>query len=193
MTEYQLIQTIYWLALSTWFGGALFVAIAAPVIHRTLREANPILPNVLSVNLEHEHGNLLAGSVVGNLLRMLGPVQFTCAAVILLMLLGQWLVLYREAAQLQVIYGEDWGRVVPAIVRSCLFIIAVVLLMYDRRIVWPRAWTYRQEYIDHADEPEIANPAKDMFDRYHRESVRVLLIIIGVLSLMIVFSSPARP
>jgi hypothetical protein len=67
----HLVQILYWLALSTWFGGVLFVALSAPVIFRTVREQNPLLPTVLSVNLEGQHGTLLAGSIVGNLLTML--------------------------------------------------------------------------------------------------------------------------
>src|SRR3954454_21167129 len=60
---YQIVQIVYWLALATWFGGVLFVAISAPVILRTVRENNPILPHVLSVNLEGQHATLLAGSI----------------------------------------------------------------------------------------------------------------------------------
>ena len=178
----MLIQTIYWLALSIWLGGVLFVAIAAPIIHRTIRESNPILPNVLSVNLENEHGSLLAGSIVGNLLRMLSSVQFWCAAVMMLMLIGQWFLMLR--APQNILHG---------VIRSSLFVGAVVLAAYDRWVVSPKVWRYRQEYIDHADQPEIANPAKDQFDRYHRESVRVLFVTLAFLSLIVVFSSMVLP
>ena len=68
-----------------------------------------------------------------------------------------------------------------------------MMMLYDRRFVWPRAWHYRQEYIENADVPEIANAAKDQFDRYDRESVRVLFIIVVLLSLMVVFSSYITP
>ena len=63
--------------MATWFGGVLFVAVAAPIIFRTVRESNPVLPTVLSVNLENQHGTLLAGSIVGNLLATLafGPLE----------------------------------------------------------------------------------------------------------------------
>lgn len=180
MTVTQLILTIYWLGLATWFGGALFIGLSAPVIFRTIREAKPLLPEVLSVNLENEHGSLLAGSIVGNLLRMLSTVQFICAAALLLTLVGQWALMDLD----------NWMRIWPAVIRSSLFVVAVLLLAYDRWYVLPRAWLYRQEYIDNADQPELANPAKEFFDYYHRESVRVLFIVIGVLSLLIVFSAP---
>jgi hypothetical protein len=59
-----LVSILYWLSLSTWFGAAVFVAVAAPSIIRTVRENDPLLPTVLSVNLEGQHGTLLAGSIV---------------------------------------------------------------------------------------------------------------------------------
>ena len=39
----------------------------------------------------------------------------------------------------------------------------------------------RQEYIDHADEPEKANPALDELNKYQAESTRVLFILTGTL------------
>jgi len=183
MTAFQLIQSIYWLALATWFGAVLFIAIAAPVIFRSVREANPTLPDVRSDRLAGEHGSLLAGTIVGNILRTLGTVQLVCAGLVLVALVGQWLKLDLGSPR----------NVGHALIRSAMYVAAVVLVGYDRWLVWPRAWKFRQEYIDHADEPEIADAARERFDRYHRESVRVLAIELAALSLMIVFSSWITP
>ena len=62
---FDLVQILYWLGLSTWFGGVLFIAIAAPIVVRAVRESNPVMTSVLSVNLEGQHGTLLAGSIIG--------------------------------------------------------------------------------------------------------------------------------
>ena len=78
-------------------------------------------------------------------------------------------------------------------IRSALLIAAVGLVLYDWRTVWPRIYQYRQEYIDHADEPEVANPAKELFDRYQRESLTVLSIILFLLMGMILFSAVITP
>jgi hypothetical protein len=182
MIPFLVVQTFYWLALSTWWGGAFFVAIMAPVIFRTVRDENPILPTVLSVNLENQHGSLLSGAIVGNILQTLSNIQFVCAAVIFIMLIGHWFVM-------QIGGINTW----LGVLRSTVFVAAVGLAAYDRFIVWPKTWKFRQEYIDHADEPEIANPAKDNFDRYHRESLTVLFGILALLSLMIVFSAVIEP
>ena len=156
------IEILYWLALATWFGGVLFITIAAPVIFRTVGESEPILPTVLSVNLEGQHGTLLAGSIVANLLAAMLRIQLACAAA---------LGLFHRALENPL--SPSTGA---AVVRTVLFIVAVVLLIYDWRVVSPRIFEHRQKYIDHADEPEIANAAKEQFDRYHHESVTVLML-----------------
>ena len=58
------VQIAFWMALSTWFGAVLFVVLAPPIILRAVRQNNPVLPTVLSVNLEGQHGTLLAGSII---------------------------------------------------------------------------------------------------------------------------------
>src|SRR6266446_2922425 len=86
---FQFTQIVYWLALSTWFGTVLFIPLAAPVILRTVQENNPILTNVLSVNLEGQHGTLLAGTIVANLIQRLLAVELICGGALLLMLIVQ--------------------------------------------------------------------------------------------------------
>src|SRR4051794_41831584 len=98
---FPLLQIIYWIALATWFGGVLFIAIAAPIIFRTVKENNPILPTVLSVNLEGQHGSLLAGTIVANLISHLGQGGVICAGGVLIGLGGQWFFLGTS--------GGKWG------------------------------------------------------------------------------------
>jgi hypothetical protein len=175
---FPIVQIIYWLALATWFGGVLFVAIAAPIIFRTVREWKPTLPTVLSVNLENQHADLLAGSIVGNILATLGRVELACAAGMFLGLLGQWILADRGSP----------GALTQIILRSALFAGATALLLYDWLVVTPRIQRYRDEYVEHADEPDVANAAKDQFDRYHRESVNVLTIVLLLLLGLVLFS-----
>jgi hypothetical protein len=179
---FQLVMIVYWLALATWFGGVLFVALAAPVVFRTVREANPLLPSVLSVNLEGQHGTLLAGSIVGSLLNRLAQVEVGCAAVLIIMLILQPLVVdVRES------------NLTAYIVRVVLAVVAAGVVAYDRWALWPRIWKLRQEYLDHADEPEVANPAKDEFDRQHRTSVTLLSGVLFLLLGVILFSGGITP
>jgi hypothetical protein len=176
---FEFVQIIYWLALSTWFGGVLFIAIAWPIIFRTVRENDPVLPTVLSVNLEGQHGSLLAGTIVANLITMLTRVQLICAGAVLITI----------AVQLAFRLQEP----VAAIPRVILFIAAVALLIYDWRFIAPRIEEQRQLYLDHADEPDVANAARQKFDQYHRQSVLLLMILLALLLGMIVFSTTIAP
>jgi hypothetical protein len=179
---FQLVQIVYWLALATWFGGVLFVAMAAPAIFRTIRENNPILPHVLSVNLEGQHGTLLAGSIVGGLLARLARVQLICGAALLLALIAHFFVANLTGANR-----------LAAIIRTALFFAAAGISLYDGWLLWPQLWRHRQEFIDHADEPEVANPARDLFDRGQRRSVALLMAVLFLLLGVILFSGNITP
>jgi hypothetical protein len=178
---FSLLQIVYWIALSTWFGGVLFIAIAAPIIFRTVKENNPILPTVLSVNLEGQHGLLLAGTIVSNLIAQLVNIELICAAGLLIGLIGQW--------SLTDISEQNW--LLP-LLRSAMYLAAVGFVVFDWRVIWPQITRHRNEYIEHADEPEIANPANDEFNRYQRESELLLRIRLALLLGLILFSGNIR-
>lgn len=175
---FQLTQIAYWLALSTWFGGALFIAIAAQVIHQTVREANPVLPNVLAVNLDKQHATLLAGSIVSNLLRRVTTIELCCGGVLLV----------TSVCQLFFIDLDAPANRTAAILRGAMLVAALGLVVFHWRAVWPKIETFRKQYIDHADDPEIANPAKDQFDREQKTSLTVLMAMLFLLLGVILFS-----
>lgn len=179
---YQIIQIIYWLSLSTWYGGVLFIAIAAPIIFRTVREANPVLPEVLSVNLEGAHANVLAGSIVANILSFLGNLQLICGGVLLAACIAQFFVIDLQDRNF-----------IAAILRLCLIIAALAISAFDRLAIWPRLFRYRKEYLDHADDPEIAKPAKENFDREHHRSETLLSVIFFLLLGAVLFSANISP
>jgi hypothetical protein len=176
---FPFVQIAYWLALSTWFGGVLFIAVAAPVILSTVRENNPILPTVRSVNLENQHGTLLASSIVSNLIERFIRIELICAAALCLAIVGQWGALWPLTG----------SQLPPAIVRAVLFVGLVVATVYKWRVLWPRVNRHRQHYIEHADEPDVANAARDEFERHHKETVTVLSIQLGLLLGIVLFSA----
>jgi hypothetical protein len=181
-TLFQFVQILYWLSLSTWFGGVLFVLLAPPIILKTVRESNPLLPLVLSVNLDGQHGTLLAGSIVSNLLGPVIKAQLACAAAMFVAIVGQWFLVD--------VYG---AALIPPILRSAMFVAAVVFVIYNWRSVWPKVLRYRQEYLDNADDPDKANPALDLFDRYQNESLTIVRNVLFLLLGIILFSANIRP
>jgi hypothetical protein len=179
---FSLLQIIFWIALATWFGGVLFIAIAVPIIFKTVKDNNPILPMVLSVNLEGQHGSLLAGTIVANLISHLKRIELICAAGLLIGLIGQW--------TLSDIGGDNW--ILP-LLRSGMYVAALGFVLFDWLVVWPKLTLFRDQYIAHADEPDVANPANDEFNRYQRESELLLNIRLALLLALILFSSNIRP
>jgi hypothetical protein len=187
-SAYQLVQIMYWIALSTWFGAVLFIAIAAPVVFKTVTEHRPILPNVLSVNLENQHATLLAGSIVGDLIVRLSRVQLLCAAVLAVALVAQ-------AGTIDLSHGPDILRSnrVAYGLRVVMFLAALGVVVYDWRVAWPKVVALRSKYIDNADDPEVANPAKDDFDREQRRTVSLLMFVVAMLLGVIAFSGNITP
>ena len=179
---FPLVQTLYWIALATWFGGVLFIAIAAPIVFRTVKEHNPILPTVLSVNLEGQHSALLAGTVVSNLIAQLVRIELLCAATLLVALVGQWFVTDTR--------GDAF--LLP-LIRSAMYLAAVGFVVYDWRVIWPKIRLFRDQYIHHADEPDVANPANDEFNRYQHESELLLRIRLALLLALVLFSANITP
>ena len=172
-----LIHILYWLGLATWFGSAVFVVVAAPIVFRTVREGDPTLPTVLSVNLEGQHSDLLAGGIVSNLLSALTRLAYACAAIMALGLAVEWVLVANG--------GVNWTL---PLLRTALFIAAVGLAVYDGRVVRPKVEQARQDYVDNADDPDLANPAKDRFDHFGREAVLVLQLLLFVLLGLVLFS-----
>ena len=173
-----LIDAIYWLTLATWFGAVLFKAIAPPVVFRSIRQADPTLPRVLSVNLNHQHSTLLAGDVVCDLVRTLARIESACAFIFLPSLLAKWFTIDLSNDRL----------FVPVLV-SALYLVAGCFHLYGLRSVWPRVIMHRDRYIEHADEPDVANAELDLFDRYSIEAYNVTRNLLFILIGMILLSS----
>ena len=183
---FQLVQIIYWIALSTWFGSVMFIALAAPIIFRTVRENNPILTDVLSVNLEGQHSTLLAGTIVANLIQRLLSVELICGIAVLVALIFQPFVIDLSTSSSDHPLSSSRGA---AILRTALYLAAMGIMLYDWLMVWPKVSKNRNEYIEHADEPELANPAKERFDREQQRSLTLLTARVALLMGMILFSA----
>lgn len=175
---FDIVQMVYWLCLAGWFGLVLFVAMATPVIFRTVQDADPTLPTVLSVNLDGQHGALLAMTIVANMLAKLVHVQLICAGGVLLAIIGQWFFL------------ETGGpALVLGVLRSALWLAAAALLLYGWLGVWPRGAKQRDNYVQNADDPEAAEKIRAQLVRTQRESDIIQLIMATLLSAMILFSA----
>ena len=160
----------------------MFSALAAPGVFRTVRENDPTLPTVLSVNLDGQHSTLLAGQIVMQFLRLLSRVGLVCGVVLFLSIVAQF-----------VLIPSRGSNFINAVVRTALYLVCVAMTIYDWRVVSPKLVHFRQHYIDNADNPDIANDARDQFDKTQRESVNVLFVLTLALMGLILFSASIVP
>ena len=178
---YQVIQILYWLVLSIWFGGVVFVVLAAPAVFRAVGQRELRLPDITAAALRGEHQTLVAGDVVAGLLQRLGQIQLLCLGAMLPLLLAttffmtsslQWLTL-----------GE----------KALLYALSAGVVLYDRWKRFPITLRARQRYIEHADEPEVADLAKAEFEASHRASERAYHLIVFLLLLLVLVSANPEP
>jgi hypothetical protein len=175
---FQLVQTVYWMALSVWFGGAMFIGVAARSIHATVQRSKPRLQGVRSENLEDQHATLLAGTIVGELIAALSRVELICAAVVLVAIAAQWFLIDLP---------DTWVRT-SAFVRSALALAASGVVIYNGFFLWPKIMKTRQEFIDIADDPDKADAASERMDRLQRDGEVMLLALVFLLLGIILFS-----
>lgn len=176
----QIVLTLYWVALASWFGGALFGAIAAEVVFRVVRHADPTLPKILSVNIDGDHAALLSTEVITEIARVFGRIGAVAALVCLASLA------YEAFAG----PGASGGWIRLG-VRGVLVIVAGFATVYLWRLVLPKLDSHRASYIEFADDPEKAGIHRDAFNRLMRELLNVIVMILVLLLGLIIFSAGA--
>ncbi len=174
---YSFIDAIYWMALSGWFGAVLVSALVWPVIHKTIVDADPTLPLILHSNLDKQHGTLLAGNVVGAVLKMLFRLELICAIVFLPLLGIKWFLVDKSQSAI----------LIPLLVTG-LYLLSTAFLVYGMFFVYPKVISHRQKYLDNADNPDIANAELDHFDRYSTELISIVRNLLFSVMGIVLFS-----
>lgn len=179
--QFQLVQIVYWLALATWFGAVAFLAIAWPIVVRTLRQRNPVLPDVLSVNIDGQHGVLLSGEIISAVQAALSRIELGCAIALLLAFIGQFFV------------TDFRGEGITMILRAALYLGALGFYLYQWLSVWPAVQRFRTEFVENADDPEKANVAIERIGHYYQQAISALGIMFVLLLGLIIFSAGITP
>ncbi|HQY88502.1 MAG TPA: hypothetical protein PK402_07575 [Tepidisphaeraceae bacterium] len=175
---FQLLQTIYWIGLSSWFGSAVFLLLIVGTIFAVMRDQDPTLPKVLSVNIDGDHGVLLSIHLFTKLARVMTTFGFACAGAVLIGLAGQF------------VFGERAGpRFIDLIVRVGLMIASLGVMIYDRFVVTPKLASAIASYIDQADDPEATRENRERVIRAYHEAIAVLGGLACALGGLILFSA----
>jgi len=179
---YQAVQIFYWLVLSVWLGGLVFLAIAAPVIFRTIRRLDVRSGRHSDPSLDEEHTSIVAGEIVGMLLARLAQMQAICAGLLLVLMIAQVLLIDLTGPNLTAM-----------MVRVAIWAALVAVLLYEWRIHYPRTWRLRERFLEETADPEAANAAREAFDREHRRSEQLFMLIIFLLIGMVMLSANITP
>ena len=93
-----------------------------------------------------------------------------------------------QAGEWAIVARGDRDFVLP-LVRSVLLVLAAALTAYDARNVRPKAEAARADYVEFADDPDLANPAIERFDELQRESLLLLQTTLFTLLGLVIFSA----
>ncbi|MEM7807498.1 MAG: hypothetical protein AAF561_05255 [Planctomycetota bacterium] len=172
------VAILYWLALAGWFGAVFFVVMSAATVHRTVEEADPTLPTVLSFNLEGRHAALLGGRIVGDLLGRLWTIELLAMAMLGIATIAEWLLVFRD--------GRD--VLLPA-VRTVLLAAAAGAAWYGNRVLRARAERHRSRYVEVADDPEASEEAAGQFNRDQADASSLLMVELAMLAGVVLFAA----
>jgi hypothetical protein len=168
MLAFRLVQGFYWLFLGAWFGALVMLVIAAAITFKTVRSYQPVITTAPynDPGLNAPHADVLAGGVVGNVLRGLAVVQIVCALGVLLCIVLQCTAFADRLA------GGLTG--LPNLLRILLVAVPVLCLAIDVSIISPRVWHYRVQMYNPALSVEVRAAARQQFDVYHKLDERVV-------------------
>lgn len=168
LAVFRLTQGVYWLSLGAWFGAVVMLVIAAAITFGTVRQFHPALglEPYNHPSLVDRAAPILAGSVVGNMLKGLALIQSVCAASVIGCVVLQCTV-FREHIQ-----GGMRGW--PNLLRVVLIAGPIAILAADRLVLTPRVWEQRNAMYDQNTSDEARSTAKGRFDRLHMLNERAV-------------------
>lgn len=187
----RLVWAAYHLALGTWFGAMVMLVIAAAITFKTVAAYQPTLSTPPWGELSDLETapkyplsvRILAGGIVGNVLKGLAVVQAICAVLVVLCAALQWAFGWT---------GGGWAN----LARMGLLAVPIVVLVADVTVISPRVWRHRQVMYDPARPGEERLVAKAAFDRLHKLNERLVGAAALSLAAALVVSAwtlPMRP
>lgn len=183
LTGFRLVQGFYWLSLGSWFGAMLMLVIAATVTFKTVR-AHQVTLGAEPYNhpaFAQQADGILAGGIVGNVLKGLGRLQIICAAAVVLAVVLQCTVFADRIP----------GGVLGAgnLIRVLLILIPVGVLVVDQAVITPRVWEHRAVMYDPDQSEQARTEARAQFDRYHKLNERIVGTAMLLLAVSVIASA----
>jgi hypothetical protein len=175
-----LVNGVYWLGLGVWLGGLVMLAVGAAITFKTAREVAPVLlqPEYNLPEVAGQGGNILAGLIVGNVIKGLTVVQVICAVVV-------WGAVGAQCwTERERLAGRKWMNRL----RVGLLVVPLLALALSVGFVMPRMWEERSVMYNPEMSVEVRKFARERFDLLHKVSERsvglgaVCLVFAGLVS-----------
>ena len=166
-TAFRITQGVYYLSLGTWFGAMVMLVLTAITVFATVRQFDvSIHAGPYGQGMWEDRATaILAGGIVGNVLRALAVVQVICAASAVACAALQSSVFACRLA------GGRRGK--ANLLRLALLFVPIVILAADQAVVTPRIWQTRQVMYDSEQPEQVRQQAQARFDRLHTASERM--------------------
>ncbi|MDX1682951.1 MAG: DUF4149 domain-containing protein [Phycisphaeraceae bacterium] len=188
---YRMTQGVYYLFGGIWVGALVMLAISAAITFRTVRTHQPYLTDgpYARPALAEKAPEILAGGIVGNVLKSLNRVQGVCGLLVALCVVAQCTV-FRDRLAGGLLGPGNLAR---------LGLLAVVALVALANAWWvqPQVWHWRQQLYDASREAEQRAVAQADFDHWHKRSERLaaaslFLVAAAMLISPLAFKDPVR-
>ena len=180
MDQQQVVQLLYLLGVSAWFGGLLLLTLGLPAVFVAVRDADPTLGRFVNVELEGQHVGLLSARLHEALAEAFRPVAWLSAVSATLAVAGQWV------GQVADDFAGDPTRLT---LRTLLLIVAGTLLLYDALRVAPRVRQARDSAEAAVRDTVKAELLSRDLEAARSERVTVSQIMLAALLGLIVFGA----
>jgi uncharacterized membrane protein YhaH (DUF805 family) len=168
---FKLTQGSYWLALGTWFGAIVMLIIAAAITFKTTREYQVTIGKapLSAPAIAAKAPDIMAGAIVGRIIRVLAAVQALCAVT----------ALAAAAAQCTIFRRQIWRQPVKCcgiiggtsnVIRLLLLLAAVACFTIDVAVIAPRLQDTRPRLHDPSLPVDQREEARKEFDADHKRS-----------------------
>lgn len=164
----RLTNGVYYLALGTWFGAIVMLAISAAVTFHTVRAYEPTLHASPwnQPELAAQAPVILAGAIVGGSVHALNIVQIICAIIVALTLIAQHTA-FRSYLSCRITSVRN-------IVRLILIAIPAAVLLLTLCWIMPNILVHRSIMWDMTQTTAVREQAHDDFEHFHKLSERTV-------------------
>lgn len=171
----RILNSIYWLLLSLWFGSVVMSGVTAAIAFPTLRDRGVVIPSFSSVD-PSEHFKIAAGSVMYKVFFVTDIIQLVSVVVVI------------AITGVQLSSRRITLPKVPNLIRIGALVVVLLTVSYQILVLSPRMNANLTQYWKLAENGEDGSTYQQAFEDDHPVASRVLTIDAFALVILVVSS-----